>query len=161
MEIQLVRPGIRPESRAQRAVPIIGRGDIVSNDNASNDATNMINPQGEVTSGRPDQTPHGRDGDADRSVDRCAAERADARPRQSLMAEWLGNSAADLLGPGLVLSTQDQGYSAALNGDHLDACPWRFAETDRDRALRQMWIRGYCAGRTDLRIARDPDRPTP
>lgn len=127
----------------------------MSNDSASNHATNKINPQGEGTSRRVDETPRGRDRDADRS----AAERADTRPRQSPTAEWLGNSAADLLGPGLVLATQDQGYSAALNGDHLDACPWRFAETDRDRALRQMWIRGYSAGRTDLRIARDPDRP--
>lgn len=84
-----------------------------------------------------------------------------ARPRQSPMAGWLGNSAADLLGPGLVLATQDQGYTAALNGEHVGTCPWRFAETDRDRALRQMWIRGYSAGRTDLCIARDPDRPAP
>jgi hypothetical protein len=26
--------------------------------------------------------------------------------------------------------------AAALNGDHLDTCPWRSAETDRERALR-------------------------
>jgi ribosome modulation factor len=77
------------------------------------------------------------------------------------MAGWLGSSALDLLGPGLVLATQDQGYTAALNGDHVDTWPWRSAETDRERALRQMWIRGYSAGRTDLRSARDPDRPTP
>jgi ribosome modulation factor len=87
-------------------------------------------------------------------------ERSSTPARQSPVAGWLGNSAADLLGPGLVLATQDQGYTAALNGEHVDTCPWRSAETDRDRALRQMWIRGYSAGRTELRTARDPDRPT-
>ena len=64
-------------------------------------------------------------------------------------------SAADLLGPRLVLAVQDQGYTAAWNGDHVNTCPWLTATTERDLALRQMWIRGYSAGRTDLRIARE------
>jgi ribosome modulation factor len=117
---------------------------------------NNIDPRDDGTSGRPDETP--------RALDRAIGqtpERSAPRARQSPMAGWLGSSAADLLGPTLVLATQDQGYTAALNGDHVDTCPWRSAETDRDRALRQMWIRGYSAGRTDLRISRDPDRSTP
>jgi ribosome modulation factor len=118
----------------------------------SNDNPNNIGPREGSTSGRPGETPHGPGDDAGRAA---------RRPRQSPMAGWLGSAAADLLGPGLVLATQDRGYAAALNGDHVDACPWRSAETDRDVALRQMWIRGYSAGRTDLRAARDPDRSAP
>ena len=120
----------------------------------SNDAVNNIDPREDSVSSRPDETPDGPDHDADQTAERSAT-----GPRQSPMAGWLRNTAAELLGPGLVLATQDQGYTAALNGDHVDACPWRTAETDRERALRQMWIRGYSAGRTDLRAARDPDRP--
>lgn len=116
---------------------------------------NNIDPNEGSTSGRPDDAPRAPDCDADQ-----AAEDSATRPCQSPMAAWLGSSAADLLGPGLVLATQDQGYTAGLNGDHVDTCPWRSADTDRERALRQMWIRGYSAGRTDLRSARDPDRPT-
>jgi ribosome modulation factor len=74
--------------------------------------------------------------------------------RQSLPASRLA-SAADRLGPRLVLAAQDQGYTAAWNGDHVNTCPWLTATTERDLALRQMWIRGYSAGRTDLRIARE------
>ena len=74
--------------------------------------------------------------------------------RQSLSANWLG-SGADRLGPQLVLAAQDQGHTAALNGDHVDTCPWLTATTELDLALRQMWVRGYSAGRTDLSIARD------
>lgn len=65
-------------------------------------------------------------------------------------------SPADLLGPGLTLATQEQGYAAALAGEHVNTCPWKTATSDRDRALLAMWIRGYSAGRTDLRIARTP-----
>jgi ribosome modulation factor len=86
--------------------------------------------------------------------------RAGGGPRQSPLTGWLGSSAADLLGPRLVLATQDQGYAAALNGDHVTTCPWMVADTDRDRALRQMWIRGYSAGRTDLRTARSREQPS-
>jgi ribosome modulation factor len=83
------------------------------------------------------------------------AERQSDEARQSLPANQRA-SAADRLGPGLVLATQDQGYAAAWNGDHVDTCPWLTATTERDLALRQMWIRGYSAGRTDLCIARAP-----
>jgi ribosome modulation factor len=112
----------------------------------NNDAVNGDPREGSATSQHA-MSPHGPDHDP-------------TGPRQSPMAGWLGSSAADLLGPALVLATQDQGYEAALNGDHVDTCPWRSAETDRERALRQMWIRGYSAGRTDLRTARDPNPPT-
>jgi ribosome modulation factor len=122
----------------------------------SNDAAHNIDPREDSVSSRSDETTTGPDRDADQTAERPAT-----RPRQSPMVGCLGSSAADLLGPQLVLATQDQGYTAALNGDHLDTCPWRSAETDRERALRQMWIRGYSAGRTDLRSARDPDRPSP
>ena len=74
--------------------------------------------------------------------------------RQSLPASQLA-SAADRLGPRLVLAAQEQGYTAAWNGDHVNTCPWLTATTERDLALRKMWIRGYSAGRTDLRIARE------
>lgn len=115
---------------------------------------NSVGPHEDSTSGRPGETPRPHCGEADHDAAPSAT-----GPRQSPMAGWLGSSAADLLGPGMVLATQDQGYAAALNGDHVGTCPWRSAETDRERALRQMWIRGYSAGRTDLRTARDPDRP--
>jgi ribosome modulation factor len=67
-------------------------------------------------------------------------------------------SAADLLGPRDTLATQDQGYAAAMAGDDVLTCPWKAAATDRETALRDMWIRGYSAGRTDLRAARTPKR---
>lgn len=76
----------------------------------------------------------------------------DLTPRQSPD----GTSAADLLGPRDTLATQEQGYAAALAGDHVDQCPWKAAATERERALLAMWIRGYAAGRTDLRLARTP-----
>lgn len=72
-------------------------------------------------------------------------------PRQS-------PSAADLLGPQLTLATQQQGHAAALAGDDVSSCPWKNATTDWDRALQAMWIRGYAAGRTDLRAARSRQR---
>ena len=79
----------------------------------------------------------------------------DEEARQSLPPSRLA-SAADVLGPRLVLAAQDQGYTAAWNGEHVNACPWLTATTERGLTLRQMWIRGYAAGRTDLRIARQP-----
>jgi ribosome modulation factor len=72
-------------------------------------------------------------------------------PRQS-------PSAADLLGPRDVLAAQDQGHAAALAGDDVLTCPWKAPRTDRETALRDMWIRGYSAGRTDLRAARARER---
>jgi ribosome modulation factor len=71
--------------------------------------------------------------------------------RQSLPPRQI---AADLLGPRRVLTTQAEGYLAALEGRHADACPWKLATDDREVALRQMWVRGYAAGRTDLRTGR-------
>lgn len=65
-------------------------------------------------------------------------------------------SAADLLGPRDTLAAQDQGYAAALAGEHVRVCPWTAGTTERERALLAMWIRGYAAGRTDLRRARTP-----
>lgn len=72
-------------------------------------------------------------------------DRPSPRPRQS---------PADLLGPQLVLATQDQGYLAALDAASVLTCPWTAPTSARDEALQQMWIRGYAAGRTDLRRAR-------
>ena len=71
--------------------------------------------------------------------------------RQSLPPR---RTAADLLGPRLVLTTQAEGYLAALEGRHADTCLWKLATDDREIALRQMWVRGYAAGRTDLRTGR-------
>jgi ribosome modulation factor len=92
--------------------------------------------------------------DADQPTD-SRGRVSDGPGRQSLRASRPA-SATDLLGPRLVLATQDQGYTAAWNGDHVNTCPWLTATTAREMALRQMWIRGYSAGRTDLRIAREP-----
>jgi ribosome modulation factor len=69
----------------------------------------------------------------------------------------LSPSPADLLGPRATLAAQEQGYAAALAGQDVLSCPWKAAATDRDVALRDMWIRGYAAGRTDLRAAREPE----
>ena len=71
--------------------------------------------------------------------------------RQSLPTD---RTAADLLGPQLVLATQGEGYLAAVEGQRPDTCPWRSATDDPEMALRQMWVRGYAAGRTDLRTGR-------
>jgi ribosome modulation factor len=72
-------------------------------------------------------------------------------PRQSPPAR---SAASDLLGPRLVLAIQAEGYMAALAGEHPSTCPWKIAADNGDAAKRQMWIRGYAAGRTDLRTAR-------
>lgn len=65
-----------------------------------------------------------------------------------------GASAADLLGPKEVLETQQEGRAAAAAGRPVTACPWRDASGELDRARRDMWVRGYAAGRTELRSAR-------
>lgn len=65
-------------------------------------------------------------------------------------------TAADLLGPQAALAAQQQGRAAALAGQPVTTCPWRTADAPRDRAARDMWIRGYAAGRTDLRLSRPP-----
>lgn len=62
----------------------------------------------------------------------------------------------DLLGPRLTLATQEQGHAAGFAGADISTCPWKPATTDRERALQAMWIRGYAAGRTDLRRAATP-----
>lgn len=68
-------------------------------------------------------------------------------------------SAADLLGPHEVLSIQDQGHDAGYTGESPLTCPWANATEPADLARRDMWIRGYAAGRTDLRIAKQPTPP--
>jgi hypothetical protein len=72
-------------------------------------------------------------------------------PRQSPVS---GTSAADVLGPKTVLEIQENGRESALSGERIDACPWRSPENDIDRAKRDMWVRGYAAGRTDVRARR-------
>jgi ribosome modulation factor len=72
-------------------------------------------------------------------------------PRQS-------PSPADLLGPRETLTAQDQGHAAALAGEHVSTCPWKAATTPREITLREMWIRGHSAGRTDLRTARTSEQ---
>jgi hypothetical protein len=60
-----------------------------------------------------------------------------------------------LLGPGAVLAAQEAGQRAAWEGNPVTACPWPAGSDDpRVPVLRQMWARGYAAGRTDLRTAR-------
>ena len=58
---------------------------------------------------------------------------------------------ADVLGPKAVLDAQRQGHKAAVSGAGVEACPWARAVTPADRAAREAWVRGYAAGRTDLR----------
>jgi hypothetical protein len=73
-------------------------------------------------------------------------------PRQS--PTWPGETAADVLGPAAALDAQRRGREAALAGQDATTCPWRAATAGRDRAARDMWLRGYAAGRTDLRMSR-------
>lgn len=68
-----------------------------------------------------------------------------------------GETAADVLGPAAALDAQRRGRAAALAGQAVTVCPWRDATVGRDRAARDMWLRGYAAGRTDLRVSRPPD----
>jgi hypothetical protein len=65
-----------------------------------------------------------------------------------------GETAADVLGPAAALDAQRRGRAAALAGQAVTTCPWRDATGGRDRAARDMWLRGYSAGRTDLRESR-------
>lgn len=74
-------------------------------------------------------------------------------PRQS-------PSAADLLGPLEVLAIQEQGRAAGFAAESPLTCPWAKATESADIARRDMWIRGHAAGKTDLRIAKQPDSTT-
>lgn len=56
-----------------------------------------------------------------------------------------------LLAVNEILSLQREGTDAALRGDGPETCPYRHADTPLDRARRNMWIRGYSAGRTQRR----------
>lgn len=76
-------------------------------------------------------------------------------PRQSPTGP--GDTAADVLGPAAALDAQRRGREAALAGQPVTTCPWRDAVGGRGRAARDMWLRGYAAGRTDLRVSRPPD----
>jgi len=69
-------------------------------------------------------------------------------------------SAADLLGPLEVLAIQDQGRAAGFAAESPLTCPWARATEPADNARKDMWIRGYAAGKTDLRIAKQPDSVT-
>ncbi|WP_394329944.1 Rmf/CrpP family protein [Amycolatopsis keratiniphila] len=72
-------------------------------------------------------------------------------PRQSPKHD---NTAADILGPKTVLEIQENGKRAALSGERIENCPWHNPKNETDRAKRDMWIRGFAAGRTDLRTRR-------
>jgi hypothetical protein len=76
-------------------------------------------------------------------------------PRQSPTTP----SAADLLGPQEVLAIQDLGHTAGFAGESPLTCPWKAASEPGDVARRDMWNRGYAAGKTDLRIAKQPSQP--
>ena len=69
-------------------------------------------------------------------------------PRQSPTTA----SAADVLGPQEVLAIQEQGHSAGYTGESPSTCPWASATEPAELARRDMWIRGYAAGKTDRRI---------
>jgi hypothetical protein len=83
-------------------------------------------------------------------------ESSSAPPRQSPTAP----SAADLLGPQEVLTIQDLGHTVGFAGESPLTCPWKAASEPADHARRDMWNRGYAAGRTDLRSAKQPSTPT-
>ncbi|HEX4814550.1 MAG TPA: Rmf/CrpP family protein [Nonomuraea sp.] len=57
----------------------------------------------------------------------------------------------ETLGPKAVLEAQRQGQTAALAGEPVTSCPWARATTPADQAAREAWVRGYVAGRTELR----------
>ncbi len=57
----------------------------------------------------------------------------------------------EVLGPKAVLEAQQQGQAAALAGEPVTSCPWARATTPADQAAREAWVRGYAAGRTELR----------
>lgn len=62
------------------------------------------------------------------------------------------NDAAAVLTPREIMNTQENGRRAAVTGSHPSTCPWG-QDTAEDKARRTMWIRGYAAGRTELRTA--------
>lgn len=64
------------------------------------------------------------------------------------------NEITDLLTTKAILDTQDAGRQAAYAGQSATTCP-HGDEDERSRALRAMWIRGYAAGRTQMREQRD------
>lgn len=69
-------------------------------------------------------------------------------------------SSADVLGPKEVLDAQELGRAAAVSGERAGTCPWKTPGSDKEHALRQMWIRGYAQGRTELRQAGEaPEQP--
>lgn len=72
--------------------------------------------------------------------------------REAAVAEPKGPvTAADWLGPQGVMSAVALGRLAAVNGEPVTSCPWRSATAGQDLASRDMWVRGYAAGRTELR----------
>ena len=75
--------------------------------------------------------------------------------RQSLS----GARVTELLGPKAVLEIQQQGHAAAVSGEHVTTCPWKAPADDTDQARRDMWVRGYAAGRTTLRELREVREP--
>lgn len=53
-----------------------------------------------------------------------------------------------------IVDAQVRGRDAALAGADSGTCPWRNA-TPHDLTLMRQWLRGWAAGRTDLRRAQD------
>lgn len=48
-----------------------------------------------------------------------------------------------------VLDAQQAGYDAAVTGERANACPYATTE----KQLRDAWVAGYVAARSDLRRA--------
>jgi hypothetical protein len=82
------------------------------------------------------------------------------QPSPALSQSLTQPSAADLLGPQEVLAIQDLGRTAGFAGESPLTCPWKAASEPADLARRDMWNRGYAAGKTDLRITRQPSQPS-
>jgi hypothetical protein len=78
-----------------------------------------------------------------------------AGPARAAGAPMTGERAAAVLGPLGVRDAQDAGRAAAWDGQPVAACPYPPTEDLLAQAQRLMWARGYAAGRTDLRTARD------
>ena len=57
------------------------------------------------------------------------------------------------------LALQRAGYDAALDGKHVLACPYRWnaglPDEPVDHVRGQLWLAGYAAGRSALRVFRD------
>jgi hypothetical protein len=66
---------------------------------------------------------------------------------------------ADLLGPKEILEVQEQGRQAFHAGQPVTVCPWAAAQNPANMFRRQMWVRGYAQGRTELRQTRDQVEP--